>query len=88
MYKKGPLVNYKNLSNFNTNHPSYNIANKGKLGLLKSETGSIPIKEAICLHIVHCTCTGIVRGDVACCRLSERLHRFLRYIVALGGQSF
>ena len=47
---KDPLAKYMDLSNFNINHPLYNIANKSKLGLLKSETGSITIKEAICLH--------------------------------------
>ena len=42
---KRPLVNFMDLSKFDTNHPSYNVAYKVKLGLLNSETGSIPMKE-------------------------------------------
>ena len=38
---KGPLAKFMNFNNFEIN--------KGKLGLLKSETGSIPKKESICL---------------------------------------
>ena len=40
-FAKGPLAKFMNFNNFEIN--------KGKLGLLKSETGSIPKKESICL---------------------------------------
>ena len=40
---KGPLAKFMALINFDLNYPSYNIANKSKLGLLKSETSSILI---------------------------------------------
>ena len=36
-------------SNFPETHPLYDEGRKGKLGLLKSETGSVAIEEAICL---------------------------------------
>ena len=45
-FSKGPLAKFIDLSNFDMNNPSYNVTNKDKLGLLKSETGSIPIKES------------------------------------------
>jgi len=44
-----PLKEWIDTSNFSHDHPLYNQSVKGKLGLLKSETGEIPIKEAICL---------------------------------------
>ncbi|XP_037774372.1 uncharacterized protein LOC119570884 [Penaeus monodon] len=44
-----PLKEWIDTSNFSHDHPLYNPSTKGKLGLLKSETGEIPIKEAICL---------------------------------------
>ena len=36
-------------SNFPPNHKLFSNENKGKLGLLKSETGDLPIAEAVCL---------------------------------------
>ena len=47
--KEGPLSEYMDTSNFDVNHECYSEKNKGKLGLLKSETGGIPIKETIYL---------------------------------------
>ena len=47
---KGPLARFMDLSNFDINHLSNNVADKGKLGILKSETGYIPIKKSICLQ--------------------------------------
>ena len=38
---KGPLAKFMNFNNFEIN--------KGRLGLLKSDTGSIPKKGSICL---------------------------------------
>ena len=46
---KGPLKAIMDTSNFPTNHELFNEENKGKLGYLKSETGSIPIRESISL---------------------------------------
>ena len=46
---KEPLSDYMDTSNFPKKHPLFNEDNKGKLGLLKSETADIPIVEAICL---------------------------------------
>ena len=44
-YGKYPLKDYMDTSNFDKNHPLYSVTNKGKLGLLKSESGSKIIKE-------------------------------------------
>jgi len=46
---KEPLMDYIDTSNFPSNHELYSEKNKGKLGLLKSETADLPIKEAYCL---------------------------------------
>ncbi|XP_063595417.1 uncharacterized protein LOC134772380 [Penaeus indicus] len=48
-FSTAPLNEWIDTSNFSHDHPLYNVSVKGKLGLLKSETGEIPIKEAICL---------------------------------------
>ena len=69
---KGPLANYMDLSNFDVNHPSYNNANKGKLGLLKSETGSIPLKEAICLQP---KCYSILLDNNSCKSTAKGVNR-------------
>ena len=53
---KGPPAKYMYLSNFNINHPSYDAKNKGKLGLLKSETASIPMKETCAVMFHHSSC--------------------------------
>ena len=45
----GPLAKFMDLNNFDMNHASYNVANRGILELFKSETGSFPIKDSICL---------------------------------------
>ena len=45
----GALKEHMDLSNFPTDHHLYNEENKGKVGLLKSETGDNPISEVICL---------------------------------------
>ncbi|XP_064487332.1 uncharacterized protein LOC135399512 [Ornithodoros turicata] len=37
------------LSSFDRGHPLYSEKNHGRLGAFKSETGSIPIEEVICL---------------------------------------
>ncbi|XP_064483589.1 uncharacterized protein LOC135396508 [Ornithodoros turicata] len=37
------------LSSFDRGHPLYSERNRGRLGAFKSETGSIPIEEVICL---------------------------------------
>ena len=38
-----------NLSNFPPGHDLYHNSRKGQLGLLKSQTGHVAIKEVICL---------------------------------------
>lgn len=48
-FSMSPLKEWLDTSNFSQDHPLYNAAVKGKLGLLKSETREIPIKEAVCL---------------------------------------
>ena len=45
----GPMSQYIDFSNFPHDHPLYNNQNKGKLGLLKSETGAKLIKECVIL---------------------------------------
>ena len=47
--KNGPLKDYMDLSNFPTSHECFDDKRKGKLCLLKSETGHIPINEMIAL---------------------------------------
>ena len=47
--QNGALKEHMDLSNFPTSNPLYSEQNKGKLGLLKSETGDNPISEVICL---------------------------------------
>ena len=44
------LAKFMDLSNFGINHASYDVANKDKLELFKSEAGSLLIKEFICLQ--------------------------------------
>ena len=46
---KKPLMDYMDTSNFPSDHKLFSNANKGKLGLLKSETADLAIKEAYCL---------------------------------------
>ena len=48
--EKGPLGSLLDTSNFPVDHPLYSVTNKGKLGLLKSETGAEVVAEAICLN--------------------------------------
>ena len=59
---KLPLSMYADTSNFHVDHPLHSEENKGKLGYLKSETGSIPLKESICLA---CKCYSLLLGDDA-----------------------
>ena len=47
--KNGRLKHLMDLSNFPQEHDLYDDSRKGQLGLLKSETGCLAIKEAICL---------------------------------------
>ena len=47
--QSGVLEEHMDLSNFPTDHHLYSEENKGKLGLLKSETDDNPISEVICL---------------------------------------
>ena len=47
--QSGALKEHLDLSNFPTDHYLYSGQNKGKLGLLKSETADNPISEVICL---------------------------------------
>ena len=47
--QNGALKEHIDLSNFPTDHHLYSEENKGKLGLLKSETADNPISEVICL---------------------------------------
>ena len=47
--KYGPMSSYLDFSNFPPDHPLYDITKKGKLGLLKSETGAKIIKECVVL---------------------------------------
>ena len=44
------FIYFMDLFNFDINHALYNVENKGKFGLFKSETGYIPITESICLQ--------------------------------------
>ena len=44
-----PLFEYFDTSNFHSDHAGYSQQNAFKLGLLKSETGSVHIKEFVCL---------------------------------------
>ncbi|XP_064465203.1 uncharacterized protein LOC135376619 isoform X2 [Ornithodoros turicata] len=37
------------LSSFDRDHPLYSEKNRGRLGAFKSETGSVPIEEVVCL---------------------------------------
>ena len=48
--QKEPLANWMDTSNFPEKHPLYTTKGKGKLGLFKSETAEIPIKEIIALQ--------------------------------------
>ena len=45
-------INVGNLdsSNLSSNHPLYNVGNKGKLGFFKDEMDGIPIDEVVCLR--------------------------------------
>ena len=77
---KGPLAKFMlvtfYISNFNINHGSYYVANKDKLGLFKSETGSIKIKYSICLQpkfytvlLNNDSCRSTAKGvDRRCCK--------------------
>ena len=47
---KTSLFDYMDTSNFDKDHQLYSIRNKSKLGYLKSETGSVPLQESICLQ--------------------------------------
>ena len=47
---KKPLMDYIDTSNFPSDHWLFSVANKGKLGLLKSETADLAIKEVIALQ--------------------------------------
>ena len=47
--QNGALKEHLDVSNFPTDHHLYNEENKGKLGLLKTETSDNPIAETICL---------------------------------------
>ena len=47
--KSGTMAKFLDISNFPLPHPCYSETRKGQLGLLKSETGSTLIKEAIIL---------------------------------------
>ena len=46
---KKPLCDIFDTSNFDVNHKLSSVENKGKLGLLKSETAEKALKEVICL---------------------------------------
>ena len=75
------------LINFHINHPSYNVGNKGKLGLLISETVSIPIKQVICLQpkcysvlLDNDSCNSTAKGVSRSHRVGkdrEHIQRFL-----------
>ena len=47
--RETPLFQYFDTSNFDKNHRCYSEENAFKLGLLKSETGSVHISEFVCL---------------------------------------
>ena len=59
----GALKEHMDLSNFLTAHHLYSDEKKGKLGLLKSETGDNPISEVICLT-PKCYCVLLEDGTV------------------------
>ena len=69
---KGPLAKFRDLSNCDINHASYNVANKDKLGLLKSETGSIPMQETICLKL---KCYSALLYNDSCKSTAKGVHR-------------
>ena len=47
---KEPMKSFMDFSNFPCDHPLFDESRKGRLGLLKSETGSRSIVEIICLQ--------------------------------------
>ena len=72
--RKTSLFKYFDTSNFDKDHDGYDEENAFKLGLLKSETGSVHIKEFVCLSpkcycikladsTIKSTCKGVRKSE-------------------------
>ena len=75
-----PLSKCLDLSNFPVGHPLRNVSNKGKLGYVKIETSSTPIKEVIALQA---KCYSVLQADDECKKAAKGVNngvqRYLKH---------